>query len=538
MPPVEADIILHGGSVVSLCNKIGTVQALAVKNGRIIFVGDESGALSFKGPKTELINLKGRSALPGFIDAHSHFLGTGVKMMAVDCTYGPVRTLTDIFSALERKAALTPKGRWIRGVRFSDFRIDEKRFPTREELDRAVPDHPVWITRTCYHTSVVNSMALQIAGLDDNSPDPPGGVMERKDGRLTGVLKETAQDPIRLAARPTEDELLEAVRLAGDYYLANGVTSTHDMGGRFREEVSALVKARLEGLLKVRIYATIVQGSAQWLHGNLFYDSGLCTGFGDDFLRIGPLKLFLDGAEDSGTAAMTTPYLDDPENFGVAYMDQKTLDELTLRAHRRRFQISIHAIGDVAVKMAVDSIEAAVRTDPRNNHRHRIEHSVFLTRDTVSRMSSIGIVPVLQPIFLATINEDYLKKVDRGLLEDAYFVKSYLDAGLPIPGSSDCPVEPVNPLLGVKATVLRRCETGEVFLPDERIGLWEALRMFGPHAAYASFEENLKGTLSPGKLADITVLSGNVMKTDPEELDLLEVDMTISDGRIAYQRRD
>ncbi|MFH1137664.1 MAG: amidohydrolase [Pseudomonadota bacterium] len=538
MPPIEADIILHGGPVVSLCDSIGTARGLALKDGRILFVGDQNAALSYQGPRTEVIDLRGRSALPGFIDAHSHFLWTGMKRLAVDCTFGPVKTLSDVFSALEQKAARTPKGRWVRGVRFSDFRIEEKRFPTREELDRAVPDHPVWITRTCCHTSVVNSLALKLAGLTDNSPDPPGGVMERKNGRLTGVLKETAQDAIRLAARPDEDELLQAVGLAGEYYLANGVTSTHDMGGRFREETAALVRARREGLLPVRIYSTIVQGQAEWLHGNLFWRSGLSTGFGDDFLRIGPLKLFLDGAEDSGTAAMTTPYPDDPENYGVAYLEQKELDELTFRAHRANFQISIHAIGDQAVKMAVGSIEKALLELPRADHRHRIEHAVFMPPGALARMSSLKIIPVLQPIFLATITDEYLKKVGRSRLQDAYYVKSFLDGGLPIPGSSDCPVEPVNPLLGIKAAMLRRCETGEVFLPSERIGLGEALKMFGPHAAYASFEEMIKGTLEPGKLADVVVLSGDVLTTSPEELDLLEVDLTISDGRMVYRRRD
>jgi predicted amidohydrolase YtcJ len=531
---LKADLLLTGGPVVSLDDTVGTARAVAIKGNHILAVGSENDLAQCCGPHTRTIHLAGRSVLPGFIDAHSHFLTAGMKQMAVDCTYGPVRTIDDVLERLKKKAAATPLGKWVRAVRYSDFRIQEQRFPTRDEIDAVVPDHPVLITRTCGHTSAVNSLALNMAEIGPDTPDPVGGIIVREDGRPSGVLKETAQDSIRLLARPDEDELALAIDLAGKYYLQNGVTSTHDMGGRFREEITALVKARRDDRLKVRIYFSIVQGKASYLHGNLFRDSGLTTGFGDAFLRVGPLKLFLDGAEDSGTAAMTRPYRDDPDNVGVTYLDSSELEALTWPAHERGFQISIHAIGDLAVEMAVDAIAAALNKAPRPNHRHRIEHAVFLNESTIRRMSRLGILAVLQPIFLASITKPYLDKIGRDRLDEAYFIKRFLVSGVKIAGSSDCPVEPVQPLAGVKAAMLRRCETGEVLLPDERVDRLTALKMFGPWAAYASFEEHLKGTIAPGKLADLVVLDGDVLTISPEEMDRLKISLTISDGQIVY----
>lgn len=534
----SADLIFHNGSVLTVDRGDTIVSAVGVRGNRIICTGTDADVMKYKGKGTKTIDLKGRSLIPGFIDSHLHTAVLGVNSMAIDCRSPGVTSIEDIKALIRKAAASTPKGQWIRGWGYDHSKLAEKRHPNRYDLDEAAPEHPVILTRVCAHISAHNSLSLELAGLDDNTPDPDGGVMDREHGIINGVMRENAHMNILKTSRLSKSELMEAMKAANDLLIREGITSVHDSGGFGPLQMHAIQEAYRENMLQIRLYAMIFSFTDNLDFVENYIRMGLHTGFGDEHFRLGPVKLMIDGSSSGPTAATIRPYASNPEDSGILSMTQDQVDDIIIRAHKAGWQVTAHAVGDKAVTMIVDAIERAVREFPRENHRHRIEHCAMVNDELLERISRLGIVPIPNPIFLYEFGDGYLVNYGRERAARMFTNKSYFSRNIIAAGSSDCPITFSNPLLNIHLAVNRETQTGQVINPGERISVLQALRMFTYHGACASFEESSKGSVETGKLADLAVLSGNLLNVSLDEIKALQVDMTVIDGKIVYRRED
>ena len=511
-------------------------QAVYVVGDKIAAVGsnDEIGALI--DDHADVIELDGRTLLPGFVDCHAHPMVYGLTLLMVNCRTPPMKTVGDIVESI-RKAAEEKPGDWVMGWGYDDFKLDEKRSPNRWDLDRAAPENPVIITRLCGHISVVNSLALEMGGITKDTEDPDGGVIDRdpETGEPTGVLRGGAREPIwRIIPTPDIEVLKKGFKLAADEFLARGVTSISDAGVGDPSYVKAYTAALRDGVtIRVNLMMSLsVLGELKKL--------GLETGFGDEWMRIGAIKMVFDGSFSGRTAAMTKDFKDTSGNTGILYMSQEELEEGVLESHVAGFQVGVHAIGDRAIAGVLDAYEKALDKHPKADHRFRIEHCGINSPEIVSRIRRFGVIPVPQPIFLYGEGESYRAGLDEDDLKWAYPVRSWLDAGIRTAMSSDCPAtsgeELISPLLGIYVAVTRKTDAGQELGLEQRVGVEEAIRAYTMGSAYATFEEGVRGSIEPGKLADLVVLSGDPTQVDVDEIKDLTVDMTIVDGKIAYKR--
>lgn len=531
-----ADKVFLNGQIITVDASNRLAEAVAVKGNRIVAVGRNDEVKQWIGPVTRVFDLRGKSLVPGFIDAHLHMSIYGTNKLGVNAKDSNITSISDLLAELKRKSEMTPKGEWVRAWGFDENRVKEKRFPTREELDSVSTIHPIFVMRTCAHRSIVNSLALQRAGFDEHTPDPPGGRIERDgEGKLTGLLVETAHMQMFEVAGFSEKELLQGLKLASDDFLAAGITSIHDAGGYGPDNLRAMQKAVQDGLVKVRIYAMVCALNQSEEFVKKMVDAGIVTGLGDEHFRIGPAKVFTDGASSSATMALREPYTSKPEDYGILYYSQEELNRILIEAHAKGFQITAHAQGDRAIEMLLNCFETALTKFPRNNHRHRIEHAGVSMPDLVERMAKLGIVPIPNPAFFIEFGDGYLKDIGERV-EHMYPVRDFFDRGIIAAGGSDAPVTAYNPLLGIHGAVNRCSNSGQVVGAKQRISVMEAIRMFTWNGAYASFEEHLKGSIEVGKLADLVILSDRILDIPTDAIKDLVVEMTILDGEIVYKK--
>jgi predicted amidohydrolase YtcJ len=532
----QADVVFINGSVLTMDAEDRICEAVAVSGNRIIRVGLTNEVNRLVGPQTDVIDLKDRSLLPGFIDAHCHAGDNGSQKSRSFCSPRRVKSIEDIKQEIRKLAAMTPKDEWILGRGYDDTKLIEKRHPTRWDFDEVAPEHKVFITRTCGHISVANSKTLEEFGISRNTPDPPGGKINRDDqGEPTGVLLEHAQIPIRSVTQPSYDELEKGMAIMDRDFLRNGITSAHDASGRNADEIRLFQKGISNGQIHVRLYFMVRISGSDIQLGKQYLDTGLITGFGNEKLRLGALKLQMDGSGGGRSAAMRTPYPGDPENYGVLHMSQDELDELVCQGNRAGYQVGVHAIGDRAVEMTLESFERALRKNPFRDHRHRIEHCGFLDDPIMDRIRDLGIVPVLGLPFLYELGDSYIKNFGQDRLIYAYPLRSLLERGIRTPLSSDAPVIDPNPIHGIYFAVTRKTESGQIISPNEAVSVLQAIRAYTIDGAYASHEEDIKGSIETGKLADLIVLSHNILDTPKEEILQISVDLTMIDGRIVYE---
>jgi predicted amidohydrolase YtcJ len=510
------------------------VSAVAVNEGRIVAVGDEVEVRAWSSPSTEVIDLKGRTMAPGFYDAHCHPMGVGFALQEVNAATPPNRTVSDIVNRFSERVRTTAAGEWIIASGYDDARLAENRHPTRHDLDPISPDNPVVVMRACHHIAAVNSKALALAGITRNTPDPEGGTIDRDEhGEPTGVIREAALSKGRAAiAEPTTEMIQDALRLAGQQYLSMGVTSVAEAGIRRAEEFHAYQGLSERGELPVRTYLMMMIDETLEPLAQL----GIRTGFGDARLRIGPAKIFLDGSIGGRTARMSQPYEDQDDNLGLWMQDPQLMKNKLKAAHKAGFQCCAHAIGDAAIELLIESFEEALREDPRPNSRHRIEHSSILRPDLIDRIQKIGAIPVPGTSFLYAFKNAYIQNLGMDRIRYAYAMRTFFERGIVAPASTDAPVVSTSAMIGIQTMVTRRSEEGDVIWPEERISLEQAVRAYTWNGAYASFEEGIKGTIEPGKLADLVVLETDLSDVKPEELGTVQVDMTIREGEIVYQR--
>ena len=545
---MRVDRIFDHGHLLTMDASRPRATALAVLGGRIVAVGD-GDELSRHLSADRVVSLQGRTVVPGFHDAHNHMPSFGMGLADVPLSSPPVERVDDILRAIKARAAEQPTGTWVIGSGYDQNKLAERRHPTAAELDAVAPDHLVWLRHNSGHMCVVGGRVLDAIHID-GARVPEGGVVERDArGRPTGLLQEQAQALVRALVYPyPHAELVEAIARASDHYLREGLTSVQEAGvggglvARSPVELSAWQAARRRGRLGVR--ATLMV-AAEALHdlphaaadGDGFgLDLGIHTGLGDAWLRIGAVKVFSDGSLIGRTAAMCCDFAGEPGNRGFFQMDVERLRSIIARAHRAGWQVATHAIGDRAVATVLDIYQEALSAHPRADHRHRIEHCGVCRPEDVRRLAALGVIPVPQGRFIGEIGDGMLDALGPERAAWCYRQRSFLDAGLILPGSSDRPVVRGAPLLGIHDMVNQRTAGGRPFNPQEALTPEEAIRCYTLGSARAAFREAELGSLEPGKLADFAVLSDDPTAIPPEGIAGIDVLATVVDGQVAHDR--
>ncbi|MFX1521477.1 MAG: amidohydrolase [Promethearchaeota archaeon] len=529
--------LVHG-NVITMDETNPRAQAVLVIDDKIFKVGSDAEIERLIDEDTEELDLEGQTLIPGFVDCHAHPINFGLALMAVDCKTPPVNSIKEIVEKIQVAAEEKPEGEWIIGRGYDDFKLSEKRHPNRWDLDAAALNNPVIITRFCEHISVVNSLALELAGISQGTEDPDGGQIDRdpKTSEPTGVLRWNAKELVlRVIPPPRVEQLRNAIILASEQFLARGVTSVSEAGEINASVMKAYQTAIWEYGVPFRVNLMMPVSTLGFLS-----KLGFSTGFGDDKLRIGPIKIISDGSTSGRTAALSEPYLDAPENTGMMYISQEELNERIFAAHRADFQVGVHAIGDRAISAVLDAIEIALEKSPRADHRHRIEHCGINNPTIVSRIKKLGVIPVPQPIFLYGEGESYRAGLGEDRVKWAYPLKSYLEHGITTPMSSDCPCtsgdELISPFLGMYVAITRKTDIGREIGPEQKIDIKDALRAYTLTGAYATFEEKVKGSIEPGKLADFVILSDDPLNVRDNEIKDIRVKMTFIGGEVVYKK--
>ena len=539
-----AEVAIVNGHVITMNPAQPRAQAVAVKNGRIIGIGSDEIIDQYCGPETEIIDLGGRPLLPGFVESHNHVSANARIVLQVDCTSASNKSIADILERVRERALTQPEGAWIEGYGFDNTLLSEQRFPTRWDLDEAAPNHPVHLWHISGHFSSVNSLALELAGIDRDTPDPDGGeIVRADDGEPNGVLAEPPAGlmVLRLIPPKTPAEVAEGLAIVSDQYVRAGVTSTHDAnlgvwGGL--SELQAFRLARANGTFAPRVYAFIWTVLEDFIdNGTELRDLGVCTGSGDEWLKLGAVKIFADGSIPGLTASLTEPYYCDQENRGYLIFQPEQLNELVLRYHEAGFQLAIHGNGDYCIEVILDAFEAALAKAPRENHRHRIEHCTMASEAQLDRMARLGIVTTF---YTAQIHGwgDRHREMFLGPERAArvFPARSALEKGIKFGLHGDCPVTPISPINCLYTAAARETSSGHILGAEQRISVHDGLRALTIDGAYLAFEENIKGSIEIGKLADFVALSRDPYELDPVHLRELEVEMTIIDGKVVFKR--
>jgi predicted amidohydrolase YtcJ len=518
---LDATLAILDANVITLNPKQPRAQAIAILNGKIIAVGSSEEIRKHTGRQTKVIHAKNKTVVPGFVDCHVHMTSLGWSLQSLDLR--SARSIKEIQQKLREHSRENPKKKWILGGRWDQEKFAEKRFPSRWDLDAAVNDKPVFLTRVCGHAGVVNTKALQLAGITAKTAVNEGLIeLDEPEGEPNGVLKENALELVwKAIPKPTSQELreicLNACRKANEV----GLTGVHWLV-ESAEEIRTLQQLCSEEKLPLRVYLGISAARLDELTS-----LGLLTGFGNDILKIGFVKIFADGSLGARTAALKEPYADKPETKGMLVITQKKLDKLIFKAHRAGLQLGVHAIGDRAVETVLNAFAKVLKRFPRENDRHRIEHCSVLNPRLIKHFKKLGLTASVQPHFIVSDfwAEDRVGKVRARWV---YPFKTLMNEGIVVVSGSDCPVEPINPLLGIWAATTRKS------FREENLTVEEALRTYTTNAAYSSFDENKKGTIEAGKLADLTVLSTDLFSISPDDIKNVQVEMTIVDGKVVY----
>jgi predicted amidohydrolase YtcJ len=529
-----ADLILTNGVVWTGVAGSGPVEAMAISGRRVLAVGGVEEIDRLRTRDTRVVDLEGRLATPGIIDAHTHFVSGGFQLSSVDLRDADspaefVRRIGDFASTI-------PAGTWITGGDW-DHEAWGGQLPEAEWLDEAVPEHPVFVSRLDGHMALANRLALEMAGIDANTPDPAGGAIVRhpSTGAPEGVLKDEAMSLVfAVMPRRSEAELDQAVEAAAAHALSLGVTQVHDMGTW--DHLAAYRRAHGRGQLPLRVYSVVPMATAERLRAFVGDE-----GRGDDRLWWGGLKAFVDGSLGSTTAWFYEPYADEPETSGLLTTDTVQLRRDILDADRAGLHVITHAIGDRANDWLLDVYRDAREQNGDRDRRFRIEHAQHLSREAIARFGTEGVIPSMQPYHAIDDGRWAEKRIGSERLETTYAFRSLLDSGAPVAFGSDWTVAPLSPVLGMYGAATRRTLDGlnpMGWVPEERITVEEALEAYTAGSAYAGYAEGRVGRLEPGMLADIAVFHRDILGLGPAEIEGVRVDLTIVDGEVVFERVD
>ncbi len=526
--PAHAELILFNGTIHTLNPARPTVEAVAVRAGKILEIGTLDDIQNVTHANTRRIDLAGRTLIPGFNDAHVHLWKVGMLLTGMlDARATVTPTISAIVGAFRARAAQTPAGEWITGRGYHENMLPEHRHPTRADLDAASTDHPINLIHTSAHIAVVNSRALQLAGITRATPDPVGGEIDRDEhGEPTGILRETAMARVNaIIPPPTAEQFEAAVLAAARVYLRMGITSITEAGVG-PAELAVYRTLKEERRLPIRANVMALR------YGNDNAKLPLPDRHESEWLRIDTVKLFADGGLSSGTAALSVPYQHAPTSGLLRYTNEQ-MRALIWDIHRAGLRAAVHAIGDVAISQVLDAVEYASSRLISPMH-HRIEHFGLPNIDQMRRARfRVNVVP--QAVFIQALGDSFLEYVPPALSSQIYPLRTMLDAGLTVALSSDAPVVPdANPLLGMKAAYDRLSATGHAVLPGQSVGVAETLPLYTMGGAIVAGEESFKGSIGVGKLADFAVLSGDPLRAPVERLTDLKVEMTILNGQVVY----
>ena len=530
---MPANFIFRNGPIITVDSANPKPEAVAVQAHWISRVGTHEEVLAEAGPATITIDLDGRALLPGLNDNHTHPISFGQGLSQIDASPAAAPTLASVQNAFRRRASEQPDG-WLLARGYDDTRLDIHRHPTRYELDEATGNRPALLVRTCGHLAVANSAALQLAGVTATTANPVGGAIDRDGyGVPTGLLRETAMKLVSdYIPAPTIGDMKAFLKAAGKRFNEFGITSAGEAAISNSRQLAAYQELAKARELPMRIFAMMLIDDTLEELARL----GIQTGFGDAWFRLGPAKVFQDGSGGGRTAAMSVEYRNDPGNRGITIYDQAELNERFTRAHAAGFQMAAHAIGDRAISMILTAYETALEANPHPNPRPRIEHCGLCTPDHLQRMKAIGAVAIPQPSFIYYLGDSYIENFTEEELAMSYPGRSWFDGGIVAVGSSDVPVVSCNPFVNLRSAVTRMTQDGQYMGRNQGVTIEEALRMFTINGAYASFEESIKGSITEGKLADLTLLSEDPRAVEPEQLHTLRADLTMIDGRVVFER--
>lgn len=532
-----ADCIFLNGRIVTMSPERPDASAFVVVGNQFRAVGLDSEIRQLTDKKTKVVDLKGMTVVPGFIETHCHLSLYAMTLLQADCKTPPNQSIDDIKHRIAKMALSVASNKWIKGWGYDDTLIAEKRHLTFRDLDEAAPDHPVFISHTSGHLAYVNSKAMAIAGIDAHMPQPSGGEIDKDDNGIpTGLLKEESALDLVMSHIPSYSvsELRDAFKKAMAYYHRFGITSAHDGAiGYFRHGPQVLETYRHlqnEGKLNIRVYLTLIED----IYRELF-KLGIGKGFGSELLKIGSLKLFQDGSIQAYTAALNEPYYTRADFSGELLIDQEKLNRRVKTYNQEGLQIAIHANGDRAIESVLQAFETAEAHHPVRANRHMVVHSQLATAGQIQRMKKLGVIPnffVNHVYYWGDRHESIFLGPDRAKRIDP--LNTALEQGVTFCLHSDLPVTPVNPLFSIHCAVNRVTRNGKVLGSRERIPPYEGLKAYTTNAAFCSFEEHRKGVIAPGKLADFAVLSDNPLSVPPESIKDILVLMTYLGGNLVY----
>lgn len=529
----HADIVILNANIHTMDKNNPKAQAIAMWQGKIMAIGKDADMKFVTGPQTRVIDAKGKLVMPGFNDSHVHFLETGVQLSSVDLRNA--KSPEEFTQIVKDFAAKMPKGRWMQGGRWDHENWKPANLPTKQMIDAVTPDTPVFISRLDGHMALANSAAMRLAGVTKDTKDVDGGVIVRDaSGEPTGIFKDAAMDLIeKMIPEPSLAEKIEGAQAATDHAASLGVTSVQDMSAG--TNIGAYQELLRRGTLKTRVY-----GCSPLADYSRWEKTGVRYSFGDAMLRAGCLKGYADGSLGSTTAWFFKPYMDSPNTSGLSVVPITTLASDAAAADKDGLQIMIHAIGDRANAEILDLYKNLAVTNGARDRRPRIEHAQHLRMDDIRRFGGEKVVASMQPVHLPDDGRWAGKRLDAERLKGTYAFRTLLDTGAVVAFGSDSPVAPLNPLFSVWGAVTRRTADDKNpggWIPEQKITVEEAVRAFTWGSAYAEFQENVKGTLEIGKLADIVILSEDIFTIDPAKIADVKVVTTIADGKVVFEAR-
>ena len=527
---VKADLLIKSARVYTMVGSRPLAEAVAVLGDRIIAAGSNDELMPLAGPDTRVLDGSGTTVTPGFIDAHSHPDG------ASDVTGADVnlRSIDEIKNAMHAQASGTPPGQWVIGNKYDDTKLTEGRPVNRHDLDEAVPGQPAIIRHRGGHTAVVNSRGLEVAGITMSTPDPEGGHFGRENGELSGFVAETALTEV-IANAGEWPEITRAVRQQGVAYLSRamaraGLTSTTDSWGSV-ESLTAYQDARDAGELLTRL--SFMPYGPSRLYADL-KSAGIRSGFGDEWIRFGAVKYWADGSASERTMRMSTPFKGRPDDYGILTMDQSEIDAAVEDALKYGWRIGIHANGDVTIDMVLKAYEQALKDWSGPNPRLRLEHCSLVNPGLLQRIKDTGSIPT--PFYTyAHYHGNKWPDYGEEKMQWMFAHRSFLDYDIPVAPASDYTPGPFEPLMAIQSMVTRRDFNGRVWGPNQRISVPEAMKICTVNGAWASMEEELKGSIFPGKLADLVMLGADPNDTVADEIKNIPVLRTLVGGKVVYE---
>jgi predicted amidohydrolase YtcJ len=526
----EPELILFNGNIITIDDRRPRAQAVAIADGRFLAVGSNDKLRALASAKTKKVDLGGKTVVPGFIDAHTHPAVAGrMHLRQVDCD---LRSIDAIKAAIAERATKTPPGEWVLGFKYDDTKTTDGRPLNRADLDAAAPQNPVFISHRGGHTAYVNSRAFQLAGITHTTPDPAGGRFDRDEqtGNHTGRVSEKATEVFDqlIPDVNSRQDYREGVKLISQMLSRAGITSVHDAYGS-HDDLRAYQDAQAAGELSVRVYCLIGYGSIDRLIA-----AGVRTGFGNEWVRVGALKMTCDGSISERTARLSQPYAGRPDDFGIIVTPEEELYERARKAHEADWQIGIHANGDVGIDTVLRVYERLQRESPRRDPRFRVEHCTVINDSLVERIRALGAIPTPFASYVYYHGEKF-REYGAERLGQMFALRSFLDAGVRVAPGSDYPPGPFEPMMALQSAVTRTDMKGNVWGAQQRITVEEALRTQTLHGAYASFEENIKGSIERGKLADLVVLGRDPLREEATSLVTIPIERTMVGGRWTFE---